>query len=102
MIEILSQVIYQVGAGGALGFIVGYSVKKVGKILAVVAGIFTIILLLLEYQGVINVNYDKFLQMVESLTGSLGQSIGWISPILAHLPFAGSFAVGAVIGLKVG
>ena len=102
MNEILSQMVYQLGAGGILGFIVGYAIKKVVKILIVVVGLFTLGLFLLEYEGIINVNYDKLLQVVENLTGTLGQTSGWINPILAHLPFAGSFAVGAAVGLKVG
>lgn len=102
MSEIFPQLVYQLGAGGFLGFVVGYSVKKMIKILAIVAGLFTVGLLLLEYVGVINVNYDKLLEMVESLTGTVGQSSDWLAPVLARLPFAGSFVIGAAVGLKVG
>ena len=99
---IIPQVVYQLGAGGALGFIVGYSIKKAAKILAAIAGLFTLALLFLEYEGIINVNYDNLLQLVESFTGVVGQSSSWINPILVYLPFAGSFAVAAAIGLRVG
>lgn len=102
MNEIIPQVVYQLGAGGVLGFIVGYSIKKVAKILTVIAGLFTLALLFLEYEGIINVNYDKLLEAVENFTGIREQSSSLINPILAHLPFAGSFAVAAAIGFKVG
>jgi uncharacterized membrane protein (Fun14 family) len=102
MSELISPLVYQLGAGGVLGFIVGYAVKKVVKILIVIAGLLTLGLLLLEYQGIINVNYDKLLELVGSYTGGLGESVSWLNPILAYLPFAGSFALGAVVGLKAG
>ena len=33
MSELISPIVYQIGAGGILGFIVGYAVKKLLKIL---------------------------------------------------------------------
>ncbi len=102
MSEILYPMVYQLGAGGILGFFVGYSLKKIGKIIAVVVGLFTLVLLLLEYEGMINVNYDKLLQVVQSILGTFGQSLGWVAPLIAHLPFAGSFLTCAAIGFKVG
>lgn len=102
MSEIITPLIYQFGTGGILGFVVGYAVKKVTKILAVIAGLLALALLYLGFQGIINVNYDKLSQMVEGFTGNLGQASSFLTPLIANLPFAGSFAVGAAIGLKVG
>ncbi len=102
MEEIFTQVIYQLGSGGALGFIVGYSVKKVAKILAVIAGLFTLALILLQYIGFINIHYDKLLKIVNDFMKNLGQSSDWITPIIANLPFGGSFIVGAALGFKMG
>jgi uncharacterized membrane protein (Fun14 family) len=46
------------GTGG-LGFLIGYSLKKNAKILAVVVGLFFIGLAYRDYNGMIKVNWDK-------------------------------------------
>lgn len=102
MSEILTPVVYQLGVGGILGFVVGYTIKKLTKIIAVLAGIFALILMYLGYEGIISVNYDKLAEMLEGLLGTAGQASDLLTPIVANLPFAGSFAAGAAIGLKVG
>lgn len=102
MSELLSPLIYQLGAGGILGFVVGYAVKKVLKILALIAGFFALVLIYLGYIGIIDVNYDKLIEMVEGLTGNVGAASEWLSPVIASLPFAGSFVVGTALGLKKG
>lgn len=102
MSELLSPLIYQLGAGGILGFVVGYAIKKVLKLLALIVGFFALILIYLGYVGIINVNYDKLTETVEGLIGNVGGASEWLSPIIANLPFAGSFVVGAALGLKKG
>lgn len=102
MSEILLPIAYQLGAGGILGFIVGYAVKKMMKILAVIVGLFTLVLIYLGHVGVINVNYDKLAEAIENMYGSAGGASQWLTPIVANLPFAGTFMVGAAIGFKAG
>lgn len=102
MSELISPLIYQLGAGGILGFVVGYAVKKVLKILALIVGFFALVLIYLGYIGIIDVNYDKLIEMVEGLIGNVGAASEWLSLIIASLPFAGSFVVGIVLGLKKG
>jgi uncharacterized membrane protein (Fun14 family) len=102
MSELISPIAYQVGAGGILGFIVGYAIKKLLKLLAVVVGLFSISLIYLGYTGVISVDYDKLILAIEGIFGNLGGTASWISPIIASLPFAGTFILGIVIGLKKG
>jgi uncharacterized membrane protein (Fun14 family) len=46
------------GAGG-IGFVVGYAVKKVAKILAVLVGLFFIGLAYLDYQGLAKIDWGK-------------------------------------------
>ena len=45
MSEIVLPIVYQLGAGGILGFVVGYAIKKMMKIVAVIIGIFALILI---------------------------------------------------------
>ncbi len=102
MSEVLTPIAYQLGVGGVLGFFVGYAVKKLTKIVAVLAGILAFILIYLGYQGVININYDKLAEMLGGLLGTAGQAASLLTPIIANLPFAGSFILGAAVGLKIG
>ena len=48
-----------VGFGGIVGFLVGFALKRMMKILAVIAGVFFAALLYLESQHIVNVNWDK-------------------------------------------
>jgi uncharacterized membrane protein (Fun14 family) len=102
MSELVPPILFQLGAGGILGFIVGYAIKKVSKILAVIAGLFALALLYLGYTGIISVDYTKLTELIEELLKSLGEASQLLSQIAANLPFAGSFAVAAVLGLKKG
>jgi uncharacterized membrane protein (Fun14 family) len=48
-----------VGFGGIAGFLLGFAIKRIMKILAVIAGVFFAALLYLESQHIVNVNWDK-------------------------------------------
>jgi uncharacterized membrane protein (Fun14 family) len=54
-----------IGFGGIVGFLVGFMLKRIMKILAVIAGVFFAALLYLESQHIVNVNWDK-LQMISN------------------------------------
>jgi uncharacterized membrane protein (Fun14 family) len=48
-----------IGFGGIVGFLLGFALKRIMKILAVIAGVFFAALLYLESQHIVNVNWDK-------------------------------------------
>jgi uncharacterized membrane protein (Fun14 family) len=48
-----------VGFGGLVGFLIGFALKRIMKILAVIAGVFFAALLYLESQHIVNINWDK-------------------------------------------
>jgi uncharacterized membrane protein (Fun14 family) len=54
-----------IGFGGIAGFLVGFALKRIMKILAVIAGVFFAALLYLESQHIVNVNWDK-IQMISN------------------------------------
>src|SRR6188472_1021907 len=54
-----------IGFGGIVGFLIGFTIKRIMKILAVIAGVFFAALLYLESQHILNVNWDK-LQMISN------------------------------------
>jgi uncharacterized membrane protein (Fun14 family) len=102
MSEVLTPIVYQIGVGGVLGFFVGYAFKKMTRIAAVIIGVFAFVPIYLGYEGVISINYDKLALMLEKLLGAAGQASGMLTPIIANLPFAGSFLAGVAVGLKLG
>jgi uncharacterized membrane protein (Fun14 family) len=54
-----------IGFGGIADFLVGFALKWIMKILAVIAGVFFAALLYLESQHIVNVNWDK-LQIISN------------------------------------
>jgi uncharacterized membrane protein (Fun14 family) len=102
MSEILTPLVYQMGIGGVLGFFVGYAVKKIAKVVAVLIGLGALLLIYLGYGGIVNINYDKLSQMIQNLMGTANQVSTSLTPIIANLPFAGSFVAGAAVGVKLG
>jgi uncharacterized membrane protein (Fun14 family) len=54
-----------IGFGGIVGFLIGFTIKRIMKILAVIAGVFFAALLYLESQHIVNVNWDK-LQVISN------------------------------------
>jgi uncharacterized membrane protein (Fun14 family) len=54
-----------IGFGGIAGFLIGFALKRIMKILAVIAGVFFAALLYLESQHIVNVNWDK-LQIISN------------------------------------
>ena len=101
MSELVIPIAYQVCVGGIGGFFVGYAVRKVAKIVAVFLGIFLLSLISLAYIGAISVDYDELTEVLSNLTIP-EQALELLVPILANLPFAGSFIIAFLIGLKKG
>ncbi|MFL6330366.1 MAG: FUN14 domain-containing protein [Nitrososphaeraceae archaeon] len=113
-----------VGFGGIAGFLVGFALKKIMKILAIIAGVFFAAVMFLQSQGLLNINWDKLQTVSEpmisiltnnvtSTTGGIGlQTIQPINSSLSFLPAAitanmglpltGSAAMGFAIGMMKG
>jgi len=102
MSEIVMPIVYQLGVGAVGGFVVGYAVKKVTKLIAIIIGLCILALIVLGARGILTIQYDKLFEAVSGLLGSPGGALGWLSAIIAHVPFAGSFGVGLFLGWKFG
>jgi len=105
-LETLTPLATQLGTGGIIGFVVGYALKKLFKLIIVLIGIFFVILQYLAYEDFIVINYDKIIARLEGFIVSLMQSGGggFTLPtfLQANIPFAGSFIAGLGVGLKMG
>jgi uncharacterized membrane protein (Fun14 family) len=102
MSAVLPSVVYQLGVGGIGGFIVGYVVKKISKLVVVLIGLFIIFLLYLGTRGIISINYEELWNVLASLFGSAGQATAWLIGLISLLPFMGSFLAGFFLGFKLG
>lgn len=111
------------GLGGITGFLVGFAVKKIMKILAVVAGLFFAVLMYLQSQGILNINWHKLQNISQPIlstfannlnsTGLAGAKHTATIPNLVHnnlsflpidmgLPLTGSAVLGFILGLTRG
>ena len=61
-----------------LGFIVGYALKKIIKLAAVIVGLFTAAVAYLEYQRILNVDWHK----VQAVSQN---GIDWVADALTHV-----------------
>lgn len=102
MSEIISPLVYQLGIGGVGGFIVGYAVKKISKLVVLLMGLFLIALLYLGTSGIINIDYEKLWNAMADALGLIGQEASLIIGIISLLPFIGSFLTGFLLGFKLG
>lgn len=102
MSELVAPLAYQFGLGGIGGFFIGYLVKKLTKIFAIIAAIFIVALLYLGYKGIISINYDKLWEAAKGALGGTGALAEGLATIVSLLPFTGSFLLGFLIGWKLG
>jgi uncharacterized membrane protein (Fun14 family) len=102
MSELISPLAYQLGVGGIGGFIVGYSVKKLSKLIVILIGLSILALLYLGVSGVISINYGKLWEALSNFLFFLGQVAYWFVGLISVMPFVGSFLAGFLLGFKLG
>ena len=102
MSEIITPIVYQFGLGGVGGFIAGFALKKLTKLFIIVIGIFVLALLYLGMNNIININYNALWTAIANALGVAGQAASWIVTVISVLPFVGSFALGFLLGFKIG
>ncbi|EDP75073.1 FUN14 domain-containing protein [Hydrogenivirga sp. 128-5-R1-1] len=99
MEELFNQeVVKELGFGGAMGFLVGFTLKRVFKLLAFVVGLYILSLVWLADNGVITVNWDSLGKFASSFFSSFES---FARTAVRTVSFGGSFAVGLAVGMKV-
>lgn len=105
----LVTIVAELGGSGVVGFTIGYALKKILKLLLVVAGVFATVLGLvlawLENQGIltITVDYGKLDTLVQtSLSWALSQVSNFAAVAAQGLAISGGFAVGITLGFNKG
>ena len=99
-----------VGGGFFLGLITGYAIKKVIKLAAVIIGLFIAVIAYLEYQRIVNVDWNRIqvlsqggITWVTDAITHISNNIGAPNPV-SHIgiPLASSASAGLVLGLAKG
>jgi uncharacterized membrane protein (Fun14 family) len=102
MSEFLPSLGFQLGAGAIGGFIAGYAVKKISKLVAILIGLIILGLIYLSTQGIISINYGALWTSLEGSLGFAGSAFSWLVGVISLLPFAGSFLASFLLGFKLG
>jgi uncharacterized membrane protein (Fun14 family) len=108
------------GGGFFVGALIGFALKKVLKILAIVVGLFFAGLAYLQYQQILNINWNKLQATSQNVATMLGNapiqiynqiknvtdSNDHVTHILVLLnlgiPLTGSMAIGFAVGFMKG
>ena len=103
--QLVGPIAPSLGFGGAAGLDVGYTAKKLTKLLALLLGCTFILLQLAAYEGFITVNWSAVQGSAEHIwSNPQGLTLAdraW-DVLTANLPFGGGFVAGFALGLKLG
>ena len=104
-LEVFGPYIQQLSFGAIAGFAAGYALKKVGKVVALVLGLFFILLQVLAYYGFVRIDWVEVQNTVNPLLGS--ESLGnlWqrlLNILTYNISFAAAFVPAFIWGLRKG
>jgi uncharacterized membrane protein (Fun14 family) len=108
-VENFSPVAATIGGGFFAGILIGYALKRVVKILAIVVGLFFAGLAYLQYQQIVNINWNKVPQLSQNVVTTLANATTQIPGFNSGhppdisisnfaIPLTGSMSVGFAIG----
>ena len=115
IVESFGPTVATLGGGFFVGILIGYALKKVIKILAVIVGLFLAGLAYLQYHQIANINWNK-LQVSEGTITTISNAmmqipaVGYTSDQAASslamtsfgIPFTGSISAGFTLGFMKG
>jgi uncharacterized membrane protein (Fun14 family) len=96
-----------IGGGFLGGVLIGYAIKKVIKLIAIVVGLFIVGLAYLQYQQIASVNLDKVEGSITGLTGTITNSLNdnsFAALMMSNfgIPLTSSMASGFTVGFLKG
>jgi uncharacterized membrane protein (Fun14 family) len=113
VIESFSPIAITIGVGFFVGILIGWTLKKVMKLIAIMVGLFLAGLVYLQYQQIALINWDRLEQASEGLVNTLVNAstkmIDGGNPEIAELaitnfgiPLTSSMSIGFAIGFMKG
>jgi uncharacterized membrane protein (Fun14 family) len=106
-VDNISSIWAVVGGGFFGGLLLGYAIKKVVKLIAVVVGLFLAGLAYLQYQQVASVNWDKIENTITGLANTTTNTLNdyYIESLATTnlgIPLIGGMSAGFAIGFMKG
>jgi len=106
MTEILrGMILPSLGFGGATGAVVGFTAKKLTKLIALALGATFIAMQMLSSSGWVSIDWlaveNDATRMWFNVYGMTAPERAW-GMLIANLPFAGAFSAGFLLGFKKG
>ena len=101
-----------IGGGFFAGILIGYALKKIVKLVAIVVGLFFAALAYLQYQQIVNINWNKLQGISQNglaalsntiinNTSAIGSAHG-VTTLSNLIPLSSSASDGFVLGLARG
>jgi uncharacterized membrane protein (Fun14 family) len=103
--DLITPYLGQLSFGFIAGIAVGYALKKIGKIAAIILGLLFIAVQVLAYFGLVEVDWLRIQQAADPLLQKDNLQRMWdglISLLTGNVPFAAAFIPGLLIGLRFG
>jgi uncharacterized membrane protein (Fun14 family) len=106
--EIITSTAATVGGGFFGGLLFGYALKKVVKLVAVIAGLFVAGLAYLQYQQIASFDWNKIEAMAGAALGtvtahiSTNQELTTLAMSNLGIPLSGSMSAGFAVGFMRG
>lgn len=102
LVSTLQAMLPDLSLGAVLGFATGVAVKFLGRIVLIVVGLLFIAIQLLAWGGIVTVDWLKLQALTDPWFRQGSESaLPWFSRMLtSHLPFAGAFTAGLLLGLR--
>jgi len=98
------QIGLEFGGSAVIGALIGFTAKKLAKVIAFIVGLEMVLFKLLESRGVLVVNWDRigatFVDAGEAATAQTPPS--WLVTILSTLSVGAGFTGGFLLGFKKG
>jgi uncharacterized membrane protein (Fun14 family) len=116
IVETFGPTAASLGGGFFVGVLIGYALKKVIKIVAVIVGLFLAGLAYLQYHQIANINWNKLQEVSEGAITTISNAITQI-PAIGHttdqsassiamtsfgIPLTGSISAGFTVGFLKG
>lgn len=97
--------VQQIGFGAVAGFVAGYALKKVGKLVALAIGLLFVVIQLLAWWGFLSVDWGVVQETVDPLLESESLNQAWrglVTVLTYNIPFAATFVPAMVLGIRRG
>jgi len=88
--------------GGIAGYSAGYALKKVFKMILIIAGLLFVLFQVLSHYDFIVINWTKIQFYFEAMMNDQVRMNSFKSILIANLPTGGGFLAGLILGFKKG